>query len=91
MSILADTNVLLRRTQPDHPSHASAVESIARLLAAGDPVYFTLQNMSEFWNVATRPASNNGLGFSAALAHSEMEKIERFLTILPDSPAVYGE
>ena len=91
MSILADTNVLLRRTQPDHPSHASAVESIARLLAAGDPVYFTLQNMSEFWNVATRPASNNGLGFSAALAHSEMEKIERFLTILPDSPAVYGD
>ena len=72
MSILADTNVLLRRTQPDHPSHASAVESIARLLAAGDPVYFTLQNMSEFWNVATRPASNNGLGFSAALAHSEI-------------------
>ena len=55
MSILVDTNILLRRTQPDHPSHTLAVESVARLLAAGDPVYFTLQNMSEFWNVATRP------------------------------------
>ena len=91
MSILVDTNILLRRTQPDHPSHTLAVESVARLLAAGDPVYFTLQNMSEFWNVATRPAANNGLGFSVALALVEMEKIERFLTVLPDSPAAYGE
>jgi predicted nucleic acid-binding protein len=91
MSILADTNVLLRRTQPDHPSHVSAVESVARLLAAGEPVYFTLQNISEFRNVATRPVANNGLGFSVALALDEVEKIERFLTVLPDSPAVYLE
>jgi predicted nucleic acid-binding protein len=73
MSILADTNILLRRTQPDHPSHMLAVESVAQLLATGEPVYFTLQNMSEFWNVATRPAANNGLGFSIALALGEME------------------
>jgi predicted nucleic acid-binding protein len=91
MSILADTNILLRRTQPDHPSHTVAVESVAKLLAAGEPVYFTLQNISEFWNVATRPAPNNGLGFSVALVMAEIEKIERFLTLLPDSPAVYGE
>ena len=63
MSILADTNILLRRTQPDHPRHGLAVESVARLLSSGEAVYFTLQNMSEFWNVATRPAANNGLGF----------------------------
>jgi predicted nucleic acid-binding protein len=91
MSILADTNILLRRTQPDHPSHTVAVESIAKLLAAGEPVYFTLQNMSEFWNVATRPIANNGFGFSVALALHELETIERFLPVLPDSPAVYGE
>lgn len=63
MSILADTNILLRRTQPDHRSHSQAVESVAKLLAAREPVYFTLQNISEFWNVATRPVTNNGLGF----------------------------
>ena len=49
MSILADTNILLRRTQPDHPSHTLAVESVAKLLAAAEPVYFTLQNIAEFW------------------------------------------
>jgi predicted nucleic acid-binding protein len=91
MSILIDTNVLLRRTQPDHPSHTLAVESVANLLAAGEPAFFTLQNIAEFWNVATRPVANNGLGFPVAVALGEVEKIERFLTILPDSPAVYGE
>jgi predicted nucleic acid-binding protein len=91
MSVLIDTNVLLRRTQPDHPSHAVAVESVARLLLTGEPVYFTLQNIAEFWNVATRPAANNGLGFSIAMTLSEVEKIERFLTVLPESPATYGE
>lgn len=91
MSVLVDTNVLLRRTQPDHPNHAVAVESVAQLLSAGEPVYFTLQNISEFWNVATRPIAGNGLGFSVALALREVEKIERFLTILSDSAAVYTE
>ncbi|HXB75035.1 MAG TPA: type II toxin-antitoxin system VapC family toxin [Candidatus Acidoferrales bacterium] len=91
MSILVDTNVLLRRTQPDHASHGVAVESVAQLLAAGEPVYFTLQNISEFWNVATRPIANNGFGFSVSLTLGEVEKIERLLALLPDSPAVYGE
>ncbi len=88
MSVLVDTNVLLRRTQPDHPSHAVAVESVARFLAAGEPVYFTLQTIAEFWNVATRPAGHNGLGFSVALTLTEVGKIERALTLLPESPAM---
>jgi predicted nucleic acid-binding protein len=91
MSVLVDTNVLLRRTQPAHESHAAAVESVARLLASGEPVYFTLQNISEFWNVVTRPVASNGLGFSVAVALGEVEKIERLLTLLPDAPAMYGE
>ena len=91
MSILVDTNVLLRRLQSDHPEHGIAVESVARLLVARETVYFTLQNISEFWNVATRPVARNGLGLSAALALEEVNKIEMVLTVLPDSPAVYEE
>jgi len=37
------------------------------------------------------PQANNGLGFSVAIALVEMEKIERFLTVLRDSPAAYWE
>lgn len=91
MSILVDTNVLLRRLQSEHPEHGIAVESVARLLGAHEAVYFTLQNISEFWNVATRPSARNGLGLPAALALKEVNKIEKVLTVLPDSPAVYGE
>jgi predicted nucleic acid-binding protein len=91
MSVLVDTNVLLRRAQPDHPSHTVAVESVARLLAAGEPVYFTPQNIAEFWNVATRPTANNGLGFSLAVTLREVSNIERTLTLLPESPTTYAE
>jgi predicted nucleic acid-binding protein len=91
MSVLVDTNVLLRRMQPDHEHHALAIDSVARLLAAGEEVYFTSQNISEFWNVMTRPAAANGLGFSPAFVLGEVRKIEMVLTLLQDSPAVYEE
>jgi predicted nucleic acid-binding protein len=91
MSILVDTNILLRRIQPDHVHHVPAIDSVAKLLAAGEQVYFTLQNVSEFWNVMTRPVAANGLGFSPAFAVGEVAKIETVLTLLPDSPAVYEE
>ena len=91
MSTLVDTNVLLRRTQPNHESHALAVESVARILESGEPVCVTPQNISEFWNVATRPQAQNGLGFSVAFAAAEVAKIEQALILLPDSPATYAE
>ena len=62
MSILVDTNVLLRRTQPDHPHYSVAVESVRRLIAAGEPVHYTLQNIAEFWNAITRPVTSKRLG-----------------------------
>ena len=91
MSILVDTNVLLRRIQPDHVHHDLAIDSVARLLATGEQVYFTLQNISEFWNVMTRPVAANGLGFSPAFALSEVTKSRWCSALSPDSPAVYEE
>jgi predicted nucleic acid-binding protein len=91
MSVLVDTNVLLRRTQPNHEHHKAAVENVGRLLERGETVYFTPQNIAEFWNVVTRPVASNGLGFSISQALAEVEKIEQALTLLPDSPAAYVE
>jgi predicted nucleic acid-binding protein len=91
MSVLVDTNILLRRIQPDHAHHAVAIDSVARLLATGEPVHFTWQNISELWNVMTRPIAVNGLGFSPEFAVLEVGKIERVLTLLPDSSAAYEE
>jgi len=50
---------------------------------------FCSQNIAEFWNVATRPADLNGLGFSHEEALQEVSNIERLLTLLPDIPAIY--
>jgi predicted nucleic acid-binding protein len=90
MSVLVDTNILLRSIEPSHPQHAVAVGAVSQLLAESTPVYFTLQNIAEFWNVATRPVSNNGLGLSIPSTLGEVEKIEGLLTLLPDTPAVYA-
>ena len=91
MSVLIDSNVLLRRAQPTHPAHNSALQSVGKLLARGTAVYFTPQNITEFWNVATRPADKNGLGLAHDIVLAEMETIEDLLTLLPDSPAIYLE
>jgi predicted nucleic acid-binding protein len=91
MSVLVDTNILLRSVEPLHPQHAVAVGAVSQLLAESMPVYFTLQNIAEFWNVATRPVANNGLGLSIPSTLGEVEKIEALLTLLPDTPAVYAE
>jgi predicted nucleic acid-binding protein len=91
VSVLVDTNVLLRRTQPAAPQYDAAVESVRRLIASAEPIYYTLQNIAEFWSVLTRPSANNGMGVSAQVALVEVEKIERAMTLLPDTPAMYGE
>ncbi len=91
MSVLVDTNILLRSVEPMHPQHASAVGAVSRLLSESVEVYFTLQNIAEFWNVATRPVGNNGLGFSIQMVLAEVNRIESILTLLPDTPAIYAE
>lgn len=91
MSVLLDTNILLRSIEPLHPHHRLAVSAVASLLTEDVSVYFTLQNIAEFWNVATRPVENNGLGFSILATLAEVDRIEGLLTFLPDIPAVYSE
>ena len=83
MSVLVDTNVLLRRTQPDHANHLVAVESIARLLREGELACVTFQNISEFWNVATRPIASNGLGFTVDITLAEVQKYRA----VPEGPS----
>jgi len=90
MRVLVDTNILLRSAQPNHPLSAQATRAVSKLLRQDDEVFFCSQNIAEFWNVATRPADQNGLGLSPEEALQEVGSIERLLTLLPDVPAIYG-
>lgn len=90
MSVLVDTNILLRSAQPNHPLSSQATQAVSKLIRQNDAVFFCSQNIAEFWNVATRPTNRNGLGMSPEEALQEVGNIEKSLTLLPDVPAIYS-
>jgi predicted nucleic acid-binding protein len=91
MSVFVDTNILLRSVQPSHPMHDAAVRSVADLMRDGEALVITPQIVAEFWNVATRPVDQNGLGWSHQQTSSEIVRIEEFLSVLIESADVYSE
>jgi predicted nucleic acid-binding protein len=90
VSVLVDTNVLLRQFEPEHAHHRSAVDSVTRLLLSGEPVHVTAQNIAEFWAAATRSPAQNGLGLAVAVVAAALDQIERVFALLPDEPATYA-
>jgi hypothetical protein len=60
-----------------------AKTAVDKLLKNGDTLFITLQNVSEFWNVCTRPKDKNGLGFSIAQTDSELSIIEQIFDFCP--------
>lgn len=89
MKWLIDTNILLRLVELTAIRHTEAKNAVGKLLRSGDTLYILLQNVSEFWNVCTRPKDKNGLGFSIAQTETELSKIEQIFDILPDTIDVY--
>lgn len=89
MNFLTDTNILLRLVEPNSPHHAEAKNAVDKLLKRGDTFFITLQNVSEFWNVCTRPLDKNGFGFSISETEAELSKIEQVFDLLPDTIEVY--
>lgn len=91
MSYLVDTNVLLRSVQSQHPMHKDAVSATLTLKGRGEKLCIIPQNLIEFWAVATRPVSANGLELSVADAAEELKRLKGFFTLRPDAPAIYTE
>ncbi len=91
MSVLLDTNVLTRSAQPAHPMHEDALEAVRLLKNANEDLCIVPQNLVEFWAVATRPLSANGLEMTTAQAQTELAKIKSFFRLLMDSAGVYDE
>jgi predicted nucleic acid-binding protein len=89
VNYLADTNILLRLVEPTNPHYIEAKNAVDKLLKQGDTLCVLLQNISEFWNVCTRPFDKNGLGFSIAQTDAELLAIEQVFDLLPDTEYVY--
>ena len=91
LDYLVDTNVLLRRVEVGHPLYVRARQALHDLTVAGDVLWVAAQNLIEFWAVATRPLTANGLGLTAAQAATEVSNFKTALQLLPDSAAIFAE
>jgi predicted nucleic acid-binding protein len=92
MNVLLDTNVLGRMAEAGHAQHQVAVDAVAVLVGRGDSPCLVPQVLYEFWAVATRPLSVNGLGMAPDQAASEVSRLEGlYPPLLPDGPAIYAE
>ncbi len=89
MKYFLDTNILLRLIEINHPHHKAVSEALRILRRQNNTFYVVLQNVSEFWNVCTRPADKNGLGISIAKTDLHLKRLERFFKLLPDTVEVY--
>ena len=92
MSVLVDSNVLLRGVDPGDPDHQVALDAVGRLLAQGEIVYVALQNLCEAWRGMTGAKGQNGLGLPVVTAAAEIDRFEPLFTLLlEDVPAIYVE
>ena len=87
--MLIDTSTLLRTLQPAHPQRETVRIAIKALAARGQELHLVPQNLVELWVVATRPATNNGLGLSIAEATAEVRRLKSMFVLLPETPAIY--
>ena len=72
MTYLIDTNVLLRWSDADSPSHRVCRDAIVRLADAGAELRICAQVAVEYWVSATRPVEVNGFGLSFSQADSNL-------------------
>ena len=91
LAYLADTNILLRVSQRHDPNYNAIRTALHAIRTSGGGLYFTSQNLAEFWNVCTRPASQNGYGLSIGETDRRAELIESSFRFLPDNEQVYRE
>jgi predicted nucleic acid-binding protein len=91
VAVLIDTNVLLRGLQPLSPSLSIAAGAVDSLRQSGETMVLAVQNIIEFWAVATRPLKDNGLGLSVERAVREIAGFKELFEILLESAHILPE
>jgi predicted nucleic acid-binding protein len=90
MLVLLDSGILLRLVNRADPEHATIRAALRILKQRGDSLVTAPQNLAEFWNVCTRPASaRGGYGLSVAQTTQRLRLLERLFQVLPETPASY--
>ncbi len=88
---LVDSNILIRWVQPADPDYPTVEAALAALVKSDTVLCYTSQNLAEFWNASTRPATRNGYGLTTEETNRRVRHFESRLRLLPDSLAVHEE
>jgi predicted nucleic acid-binding protein len=90
MRILLDTNVIVRNVNRADSQHCRVAERLRALVSSGAELCIAPQNVFEFWVVATRPASANGLGLSPGETRKHIDLVLDSFALLPDPGDLLG-
>lgn len=86
MRIAVDTSVIVRYTNRTDAHFHEVHERIRELHAAGHELSIAPQSVYEYWAVATRPSSANGLGQTIDDTERALLLILRAFVLIPDPP-----
>ena len=85
MSVFVDTNVLLRSIEVSDPLHDLAVQAVAALIKAGEP----LPNCRGIMERGYACRGTERVGLTPELAYAELAQIEGFFAVVGESTDVY--
>jgi predicted nucleic acid-binding protein len=91
MAYIPDTSVILRLNEPGNPLCKIVQESLEKLLQNGEVLVLVPQILVEFWVVATRPKSVNGLGLTIDEAKAEIENLQKVFILLPENEQIFDK
>jgi predicted nucleic acid-binding protein len=92
MAYLLDTGVLLRLANQEDAQHQLVRLAIEKLAVRQERLVTTTQNVAEFWNVATRPTTENGLGQQVVDVTGAIQSvIEPLCTVLREHSRHFAE
>ena len=74
---------------PHDPLSPVATAAVDELKRRGQKASVASQNVVEFWSVATRPVSVNGLGMLPDKVATEVDRIEKMFRVLDDVASAY--
>ena len=90
MKVLIDANILLRVAQPAIASHATSLAALTQLANADFDLCLVPQSIYEYWVVATRPVTVNGLGLTIPVVDQQIQDLLSRLTLLRDERGIFA-
>ncbi|MFN0120275.1 MAG: type II toxin-antitoxin system VapC family toxin [Blastocatellia bacterium] len=92
MPYLIDSNIFLRIAGRNDPDRQMCINALLYLAGQKEALYYSTQNLVEFWNVCTRPATaRGGLGLSIPVTERKARLIERRFRLLTENAATHQE